>query len=397
MVAIRGGPADVKAAEDLKQAFERSHPGIHVKLEHIPDKQYYAKLLAMMAGNSAPDVFGLTSGTILPHVEKHTVLDLDPFVKDDPSLQMSDFFPKALESCRFGGRLYGMPMNFHAFALYYNKDLFDQAHVTYPDSTWDWSRLLTTARRLTKDTNGDGRTDQYGIVFDSWLGAVAPWIWQSGGDIFDNPVNPKRCTLTSEASLRALQFLTDLKLKEHVAPGASETTEQGVVELFYAGRAAMYPYLYVAGRMREYATGFEWDCAPLPKGPAGLRASWAGTGCYCINRKTRVPRDAWEFVKFATSKEGMKLDARNGIAIPARRSVAYSTAFLQPDKAPAHKKVFFEALGYARLNPNLMEIPEFLTVFQDNMDRAFLGEASAQDAALTIAKWADRELGKPEK
>ncbi len=287
-LAVRGGPADVKAAEDIRRAFEREHPGVKIRLEHIPDKQYYAKLLTELAGNSGPDVFGLTNGTILPHVAKGTLLDLAPLMKRDGGLDKTDFFPKALDAYRFGDKLYGMPINFHAFALYYNKTLFDKAHVAYPNGSWDWNDMLAAAKKLTRDSDGDGRIDQYGIVFDSWLGAVAPWIWQNGGTIFDKEKAPTRCTLNSRKCVEALQFLADLKLKYHVAPSASETAEQGVVEMFYSGRVAMYPYLYVAGRMRMYAKGFEWDCAPLPKGrtgsgrrgpAAGVTASTGGRRC----------------------------------------------------------------------------------------------------------------------
>ncbi len=392
-VAVRGGPADVQAAEDLRASFEREHPRIKVRLEHIPDKQYYAKLLTMLAGNSGPDVFGLTNGTILPHVAKGTLLDVAPLMKRDGGLDKADFFPKALAAYRFGDKLYGMPNNFHAFALYYNKTLFDKAGVPYPNADWDWDDLLSAARKLTRDNDGDGRIDQYGIVFDSWLGAVAPWIWQNGGSIFDNESDPKRCTLDSPECVEALQFLADLKLKYKVAPGASETAEQGVVEMFYAGRAAMYPYLYVAGRMRQYAKGFEWDCAPLPRGRTGIRASWAGSGCYCINRRTRVPEAAWEYVKHATGPRGMRLDAKNGIAIPARRSVAYSEAFMQPQSPPANKQVFLDAFGYARLNPSMIRVLDFLTVFQEQTDRLFLGDADARTVAGEITRRVNEELG----
>jgi len=394
-VAVRGGPADVQAAEHIRRSFEREHQDVKVRLEHIPDKQYYAKLLTMLAGNSAPDVFGLTNGTILPHVAKGTLLDVAPLLKRDGGLGKTDFFPTALEAYRFDGKLYGMPNNFHAFALYYNKTLFDKAGVPYPDGSWDWDDLLSAARKLTQDNDGDGRTDQYGIVFDTWLGAVAPWIWQNGGTIFDNELAPTRCTLNSPKCVEALQFLADLKLRYRVAPGASETAEQGVVEMFYAGRVAMYPYLYVAGRMREYAKGFEWDCAPLPTGRTGIRASWAGSGCYSINRRTKVPRAAWEYVKHATGPRGMRLDARNGIAIPARRSIAYSAAFMQPQSPPANKQVFLDALEYARLNPNLIDVLDFLTVFQEQIDRLMLGDASAETVAGDITRRVNRELKIP--
>lgn len=397
VVAIRGGSADVRSAEGMRAAFEQAHPQIRIRLEHIPDKQYYAKLLTMLAGDSGPDVFGLTNGTIAPHVAKGTLLDLTPLTKSDPAFDLDDFFPQALNAYRFEGKLYGMPINFHAFALYYNKDLFDKMRVPYPSAEWDWDRLLKTALALTRDSDGDGRTDQYGIVFDSWLGAVAPWIWQNGGDIFDDPSRPTRCVLDSDRSVAAMQFLVDLKLRYGVAPGASETAEQGVVEMFYSGKVGMYPYLYIAGRMREYARGFEWDCAPLPKGPTGIRATWAGSGCYCINRKSQVADEAWEFVKFATGKQGMKIEARNAIAIPARRSVANSPAFLQPGEPPESKRVFFDAFSYARMNPDLLRAPTFLTVFQEEMDRALIGECDVRASAKRIVYRAELELRQAKK
>ncbi len=88
----------------------------------------------------------------------------------------------------------------------------------------------------------------------------------------------------------------------------------------------------------------------------------------------------------------MRVDARNAIAIPARRSVAYSEAFMQPRLPPANKQVFLDALDYARLNPDLTHALDFLTVFQEHIDRLFLGDEDAKTVADEITQRTNDEL-----
>ena len=61
---------------------------------------------------------------------------------------------------------------------------------------------MATAKALTKDTDGDGAIDQYGLGTEASIFRLAPFIWQNGGDIVDDPDKPTRLTLDTPEAKR---------------------------------------------------------------------------------------------------------------------------------------------------------------------------------------------------
>ena len=76
-----------------------------------------------------------------------------------------------------------------------------------PKPDWKWEDFLAAAKALTKDNDGDGRIDIYGLGFEPTLIRVAPFVWQAGGDIVDDVHRPTRFTLDESSALAALDFI----------------------------------------------------------------------------------------------------------------------------------------------------------------------------------------------
>jgi len=92
---------------------------------------------------------------VAEHLDQAVVDDWDP-------VQYRSFFTAE-------GMQYGLPKYHGALALYYNKDLFDEFKVDYPDGGWDHDDYLEAMKRLTHDRDGDGHTDLWGSMVDvSW-------------------------------------------------------------------------------------------------------------------------------------------------------------------------------------------------------------------------------------
>ena len=79
------------------------------------------------------------------------------------------------------GVIYGFPLQLKVGCLAYNKDIFDKEGLPYPPPDWTWDEYYETAKKLTKDTDGDGRVDQWG----SNLGDLPIWILSNGGGVVD--------------------------------------------------------------------------------------------------------------------------------------------------------------------------------------------------------------------
>ncbi|MBN1898085.1 MAG: extracellular solute-binding protein, partial [Spirochaetes bacterium] len=186
-IAIRfstwGGAIEMNVWQATINRFEEKNPDIKITLEMLSGG-YQDKLQAMLASETAPDVFYVDhSSMFFRFVSDKVLLNLDPLIKSDKNMDLNDFFPGALDMFRVNGHLYAFPKDLHTFALYYNKDIFDEADLDYPDESWDWNTFIRASKKLTIDKNNDGILDQYGFTWDPryWMMLV----YQNGGRLFN--------------------------------------------------------------------------------------------------------------------------------------------------------------------------------------------------------------------
>ncbi|MEF3306846.1 ABC transporter substrate-binding protein [Paenibacillus sp. GYB003] len=65
-------------------------------------------------------------------------------------------YPEAIDVLRLisGGPLYGLPVNFSVYKLYYNKDLFDKFGVAYPKDGMTYDEFYELAKKMTRTDGG---------------------------------------------------------------------------------------------------------------------------------------------------------------------------------------------------------------------------------------------------
>jgi multiple sugar transport system substrate-binding protein len=269
--------------------------------------------------------------------------------------------------------------------LYYNKTAFQNAgledpYELYLRGEWTWDKLREDAIRLTKHS-ADGRPERFGVQIPSFP-TYMPIVWAFGGDILS--LDAKICLLDSPEAIRGLQFLADLRWKDHAAP----TPSQGALSAFTfeSGKIAMvFDWMGMSPRYRDNIRDFEWDICPLPSGPAGNATPLKGNQLV-MYRETAHPEAAWKFMRFLTSRETEKVlygDARRR-AIPTRQSVAASPEFLVPNKPPYHVKAFLRPLENGREFPINPRWSEWTTVLTADLDDLWQGRE--KDAGVVLRR-----------
>jgi len=369
--------------------FELRHPDIRVEMRITPWTRILDVLMISTAGGSPPDVSRVSSEWYAPLAAKGLLEPLDSYVRRD-HYDLGDFYSEAIEGWgKFGGRLYLIPTDIDIYAMYFNKAIFDKRHIPYPDLSWDWEKLVEVARKLTRDTDGDGRVDQWGCATDPWWMA---YVYQNGGAVLTPDLT--RCALDRPAAYNGVQFAADLINKHKVAPNPEESAQTGATKLFTSGRIGMFvsgswaaPLIFA----RE-VKGFTYDVAPLPKGPRA-RASFIGGAGYAILSRSRHKQAAWEFVKWMTGPEYQADAAKSSGIVPSRRSVARSGAFLNANEPPRHRAVFLEMTPFGRANPPVAVSPEMNQIIGSEFELVMLGRKSARDACLKVCPIVNQLLG----
>jgi hypothetical protein len=147
---------------------EKDHPKIHVEIEITPWARMLDKLMISSAGGRPPDVTRISSEWFPPIAAKGLLEPLDKYVARD-KYDLNDFYPESINGWgKWKGQLLEIPTDIDIYAMYYNKAIFDKNHIPYPDETWDWDKYLEVAKKLTQDTDGDGKVDQWGTTLDMW-------------------------------------------------------------------------------------------------------------------------------------------------------------------------------------------------------------------------------------
>jgi multiple sugar transport system substrate-binding protein len=300
--------------------FQATHPNIRVF--YTPDPEdLESSMPADLAAGTAPDVFQGCCSLLPVWAQNGHLLDLRPYIDRDLDQDtIKDWNQAQYQAFQTeDGKQFGLPKYHGALALYYNKDLFDQYGVAYPNETWTHEEYLTAMKALTHDRDKDGRTDLWGSMLDPAWERIQIHINGFGGHIVD-PTNPSRCLLTAPEAMEAMEWLRARMLDDKVMATFVDVQNLGTREAFITQRVAMVEDGSWALRdILEKAT-FRVGVAIFPAGPV-KRVTLATTDSFAIYAKTHHPDEAWELLKFLISKEYGLAMAKASFLQPSRASL----------------------------------------------------------------------------
>jgi multiple sugar transport system substrate-binding protein len=379
---VFGDPAELAAYQTLVDAFQTRYPDIEVELRHVASQGDYQKqLVTAFSAGAEPDVMLINYRRFLQFAAPGGLEAVGPYLDQSEVVHAADFYPQALEAFQWDGKTWCVPQNISSLVVYYNRALFDAAGMAYPKAGWTWDDFLNTARALTRDLDGDHQIDQYGAGISPELFRLAVFIWQNGGDLVDDLQKPTRLTLDSPEALDAFQWFVDLQLSEHVVPDAAGEQTESSEDRFMNGRTAMFFNSRKGVPTYRTISALNWDVAPLPVGvsAAGILHSDA----YCMSAGAEDKESAWTLIEFANSVEGQTIMAGTGRTVPSLIRVAESPAFLDPQQLPASSQVFLDAIPLLRRVPLLPRWPTIEEAASSEIERAFYGQVTVQEAAQT--------------
>lgn len=335
--ALWGSPEEVATHQAVADAFMIEHPEIKVEIISYPWNDYFTAMqTAWASGDPAaiPDVLFLWP---TPRYAADGVLEnLDPYI-EQAGYDLSDYWPALLESAMYEGSVYGFPRDISVEALYYNKDIFDEVGLAYPDDGWTWDDLLTAAESLTQ-VEATGQVTRYALGMEG--GKFQLWVGQNGGSILDDMRNPSRCTLDEPAAQEAIEFLADMMNNNHAMRDANLSQAGGDAAVFANGQVAMI--IQNASRVSQFnAAGLNYDVSVVPIPEGGQRSASAGGAAWVMSAAGDNKDAAWTFLSWLQSTDGgQRLYTASGEIFPALQSTARSDAFLQSESPPVNRQAF---------------------------------------------------------
>jgi multiple sugar transport system substrate-binding protein len=309
-------------AQQMLDEFHATHPNIRVYYNLDPENAVFEeKCLADFQAGTAPDVFQGCCGFFPSWAQKGYTLDLRPYVQADlDRATIDDWDPVQYHSFfTRDGKQYGLPKYHGGEALYYNKDLFDQYRVDYPDASWNHDDYLAAMKRLTQDRTADGKTDLWGSMVDINWERIQVHVNEWGGHFVD-PRDPTKSQMGEAPALQAMDWIRTRMWDDKVMATPLDVQNMGTTAAFIAGRAAMVEDGSWSLKAILSGAKFHVGVAPFPSGPV-RRATLATTDGFGIYAGTKHPDAAWELMKFLISKDYGRAMAKAQFLQPARASL----------------------------------------------------------------------------
>jgi len=362
---------------ELVKEFNRTHPEIKVEAQVIPWDSMHQKLITAIAAGSFP-VASRVYVNWLGELTKMGVLQpLDEYIKVWPGAY--DVQKEIWNLLKIKGteKKYVIPFQFVALYLYYRKDWFQQEGLTPPSN---YEEFLEDAKKLTKDTDGDGRIDQWGYGMRGARGGHD--MWNTFVKFFnrDGSINTNK-----PAVVKATKWHADLFRKWKVCPPSAPS--DGFVQYtsdFRAGRTAMIIHHIGSSPMMVKALGNKVGAVAVPEGLNGGYTSAVPEGNAILagagEEKTKA---AFEFIAWFGEHKQVDRWCRKVGSAPVLKSVA-KLPYYQQDP---FQKATIETMKYAGFLPRVPETGSFIEdVWPTTFGRLLLGEITAEEAVETFYK-----------
>ncbi len=291
--------------------------GVKATIQVVDWNDYWTLLEAGATGGELPDVFWMHSNVAQKYMENDQLLDLTDLIAASDKIDMANYYDGIVKLYQSDGKQYAVPKDIDTIALWYNKTIFDEMGVPYPDDTWTWDDFAANAKKLTNDAH--------------WGYAIAPGnnqegyyntIYSMGGYVISD--DKKTSGMDDPNSIKAVKLFTDM-IAEGSCPDLATVSETAPNELLCAGKTAMSingSWMLAGYRDNEYAAA-NCDVAVLPytNSPDDRVSIYNGLGWAAAANGKNLDA-AWSLIEYLGSKEAQLKQAELGVTMSAYKGTS---------------------------------------------------------------------------
>jgi len=355
--------------DNLAAAFHEGHPNITVRCEYMgSSREFLEKVITSLAGGAPPHLsFGYPHWATKFQDEGATVA-LDAYISGDAGFDKDDHQDASWFPATWKGQIVAMPQTYHPYILYYNTDAFGEMGAQVPTN---WEELLEVAALLTRDADGDGKVDRWGIE----LATDDAWHWlvfhRNNGGEYVNEARTEFLWNTQEG-VEAMELLDTLFNDLQAVPLGSveQGFEMGLIAMTIAGPWRIERYM--AAKAAFDVTLIPWKKRPLAE---------ANVDMVLMYKTSEAEQEAaWEWLKVFVGRDYQKQVAMNGYYYPLLKSVAADPEYASwLDSVPVMKHLV-ELEGQWTTMETTKAGEEPVDILQREMDLALRREKGLQQA-----------------
>lgn len=296
-------------------AYEKANPHVTIEYTKKNIENYESDLLNALAAGNGPDIFSINNTWLPQYLDKITEAPEGLYTIRDYREQFVDVVGNDLIR---DNKIYGTAMWVDSLALYYNKDIMGTAGIATPPKTWD--QLARDVRRITTqdstgyftrsgvamgDVSNVNRAQDIMYLLMLQAGAM-PWSSDGRTPQFANNVQVNGQSVNP--GVLGVDFYTSFAnpLKENYNWNAESDYS---IDAFANGRAAyLYGYSYTREQINAKAPNLNYDVTNVPQYDLSRPSvNYANYFAEVVSKQSSkaVQAAAWDFLKFATSKQAL--------------------------------------------------------------------------------------------
>lgn len=267
------------------------------------------KTLMAISGNIPPDIAGLYGPNVTQYADDHAVLPLDDMCRE-AGITAAQYVPAFWNIGVTQGHLYALPSTPASVGLHWNKDIFKNNGFDPEKPPQTWEDVYSMSEKITKKVDDKVTMAGFLPAEPGWWN----WMWGPlfGGRWYDDNGH---CTANCKENVAAYTFVQAFSKRF----GASQVTSfksgfgpfSSPQNGFLAGHLAMEPQgVWMYNFITKFAPELHWGAAPLPypaDRPDLANSTIIDLDVLCIPRGAKHVKEAFEFIKYVQSQEGMEM------------------------------------------------------------------------------------------
>jgi len=330
---FEGEAADlvVNAFNKREREKAKANPGyVPIEVQRVTVSRIDQKLLVATAGGNPPDVAGIFTYMVAAYAEKGALVDLGPYA-EKAGIKRSDYIPHYYDLSVYRDKLWALPTTPASTALHWNKRLFREAGLDPEVPPKTIEELDAFAEKMTKweVTLPNGKTEirsgylkdvpaaQKRLIQVGFLPREPDWWSYAWGYYFGGKLlsDDGKALINSPENLRAYEWVASYS--KNLGVEAIQRFRSGFGNFsspqnpFLSGKVAMVLQgVWMWNFIQMYSPGMQWGAAPFPvpaDRPDLYGIASAEADALAIPKDSKHPDEAFEFIKYVQSQEGMEM------------------------------------------------------------------------------------------
>lgn len=284
----------------MNEDFEKE-TGIHVHVDPVPgdEMEYVNKInIDLLAGSDVDIIETLGPKNYSRRIEAGFFAPLDELVNKQEAQELYG----ANLPVEDDGFFYALPFKQEMYCIFYNKNLFDEAGVAYPEGPWTWDEYVETAQKISNPKKG---------IYGSFMNADLPWLYMPAQQL-EVPFYKEdgTCNFDAPEFREAAEWFKYVSNELQIQPTVETLEGENANWNYYAlegYRLAMFPqgnwFTRLLNSEVDYPKDWKYGIAPLPSAGENGNNNLVSLGYVSMNKNAAHPEEALIYLEWLAENQ----------------------------------------------------------------------------------------------